>query len=83
VFLLSPLNGERNEVRGFKLLKTMTPHPVPLLVWRGEGEGFAWFVYSQFTSPNNLIVVEILDAAHESARTGKRIDLPKLAASSR
>ncbi len=25
---------------------------------------------------NNLIVVEILDAAHESARTGKRIDLP-------
>jgi predicted dehydrogenase len=24
---------------------------------------------------NNLVVVEILDAAHESARTGKRVDL--------
>jgi predicted dehydrogenase len=24
----------------------------------------------------NMIVVEILDAAHESARTGKRVDLP-------
>ena len=26
---------------------------------------------------NNMTVVEILDAAHESARTGKRIDLPR------
>ena len=26
---------------------------------------------------NNLTVVEILDAAHESARTGKRVDLKR------
>jgi hypothetical protein len=38
--LLSPLNGERNEVRGFKFSKqriafqqTLTPHPGPLLTW--------------------------------------------------
>jgi hypothetical protein len=26
--------------------------------------------------PVNMTVVEILDAAHESARTGRRVDLP-------